>query len=89
MQRQVIRGRSTARPQVRPAAAAARGGRTAPLQCLRGVVPERKRVACPTARGAVAYSIVVVISVVVIAALIFAMDVVFTKAILALFGVEA
>ena len=89
MQRQEARGRTAARPQVRPAPAPARGSRTPPLQFLREVVAELKKVAWPTRQEVVAYSIVVVISVVVIAALIFAMDFVFTKAILALFGVEA
>jgi preprotein translocase subunit SecE len=45
-------------------------------------------VAWPTRQEVAAYSVVVLVSVIVIAAIIFVMDFVFTKAVLALFGVE-
>ncbi len=79
------------RPAVKAASAAAQRGRskrTPPLQFFREVIAELKKVAWPTRQEVVAYSVVVLVSVVVIAAIIFAMDFVFTKAVLALFGVE-
>jgi preprotein translocase subunit SecE len=52
------------------------------------VVAELRKVAWPTREEVIAYSMVVLVSVFVIAAVIFGMDFVFTKAVLALFGVE-
>jgi preprotein translocase subunit SecE len=77
----------------RPVAAKAAGAptkreRTKPRQFVREVVAELQRVNWPTRQEVVAYSIVVLVSVVVIAALISAMDFVFTRAVLALFGIE-
>ncbi|HEX2049275.1 MAG TPA: preprotein translocase subunit SecE [Actinomycetota bacterium] len=75
------------RPVVKPAPTAKRE-RTKPRDFVKEVVAELKKVAWPTRQEVVAYSIVVVVATVVIAAVIFAMDYVFTKAVLALFGVE-
>lgn len=62
--------------------------RTKPRQFFKEVVAELKKVAWPTRKEVVAYTIVVLVSVVVITTLIFGMDFVFTRAILALFGVD-
>ena len=77
----------------RPVASKAPGApakreRTKPRQFVREVIGELQRVNWPTRQEVVAYSIVVLVSVVVIATLISAMDFVFTKAVLALFGIE-
>ncbi len=62
--------------------------RTKPTQFTREVVAELKKVAWPTRQEVIAYSTVVLISIIVIGALIFGMDFVFAKAVLALYGVE-
>ena len=74
--------------QVKPTAAPQKKERTKPRDFVREVIAEMKKVAWPSRTEVFAYSIVVLISVVIIAALIFGMDFVFTKAVLALFGVE-
>lgn len=76
------------RPQVKGPGAPQRRERAKPGQFIREVAAELQKVAWPTRHEVVSYSVVVLVSVVVIAALIFVMDYVFTKAILALFGVE-
>ncbi|MBK5227449.1 MAG: preprotein translocase subunit SecE [Actinobacteria bacterium] len=75
-------------PQVKPQGAPGKRVRTKPLQFIKEVIAELKKVAWPTRQEVVAYSIVVIVATVVIATLIFGMDFVFTKAVLALFGVE-
>jgi preprotein translocase subunit SecE len=83
MQKQEAQKSRSPRPQVKPV-----GAPTKQLQFFKEVMAELRKVAWPTRQEVVAYSIVVLVSVVVIAAIIFAMDYVFTKAVLALFGVE-
>jgi preprotein translocase subunit SecE len=72
----------------RPQQAAARppkGERTSPIEFLREVRGELRRVAWPS-RGEVAnYSAIVLLTLVVLIALIFALDFVFAKAVLFLF----
>ncbi|MEA2497920.1 MAG: preprotein translocase subunit SecE [Actinomycetota bacterium] len=75
-------------PRQAAVAAANKRERTKPRQFVREVVAELKKVAWPTRQEVVAYSIVVLVSVVVIGAVIFAMDYVFTRAVLALYGVQ-
>ena len=76
-------------PTTRPAPGApTKKERTGPRQFLREVVAELRKVDWPNRQEVVAYSTVVLVSVVVIATLIFGMDFVFTKAVLALFGVD-
>ncbi len=74
------------RPPVR--APAQKRERTKPRQFFKEVVAELRKVAWPSRQEVFSYSLVVLVSSVVIAALIFGMDYVFTKAILTLFGVE-
>ena len=88
MKREEQRKAATPRPQPRPAGPAARRERTRPRDFLREVVAELRKVAWPTRQEVAAYSLVVLVSVVVIAAVIFVMDFVFTKAVLTLFGVD-
>lgn len=75
-------------PQRPTPGAAGKKERTKPRQFFKEVIAELKKVAWPTRQEVVAYTIVVLVSVIVIASLIFGMDFVFTKAILALFGVD-
>ena len=70
------------------AAPAAKRQRTKPRQFVKEVVAELRKVAWPTRQEVVAYSIVVLVGSVVIAAMVFGMDYVFTKGVLKLFGVE-
>jgi preprotein translocase subunit SecE len=88
MKREEQRKAAAPRPQPRPAGPAARRERTRPRDFFREVVAELRKVAWPTRQEVAAYSLVVLVSVVVIAAVIFVMDFVFTKAVLTLFGVE-
>jgi len=88
MKKQEQQKKAAPRPQVRPTANPTKKERTSPMQFLREVVAELKKVAWPTRKEVVAYSTVVVVAVTVVAALIFGMDFVFTKAVLGLFGVE-
>ncbi len=87
MKRDQQRKAAAPRPQVK-AAAAAKKERTKPRQFVKEVVAELQKVAWPTRQEVVGYSIVVLVSSIVIAALIFAMDYMFTRAVLALFGVD-
>ena len=80
--------RAAPRPQVKPTPAPAKKERTSPRQFIREVVAEMRKVAWPSRQEVVAYSIVVLISSIVIAALVFGMDYVFARAVYALFGVD-
>jgi preprotein translocase subunit SecE len=88
MKKEQQRKAAAPRPQVKPSGAPAKRERTKPRQFVKEVVAELQKVAWPTRQEVVSYSVVVVVSVIVIAALIFVMDFFFTKAVLALFGVE-
>ena len=74
--------------QVKPASAPQKKERTKPRDFIREVFAELKKVAWPSRTEVFAYSIVVLISVIIIAAIIFGMDFVFAKAVLSLFGVD-
>lgn len=88
MQKQEAKRRAAPRPQVKPTPAPQRRERTSPPEFFKEVVAELKKVAWPTRQEVVAYTIVVLVSTIVIAALIFGMDFVFARAIFSLFGVE-
>ncbi|HYI45476.1 MAG TPA: preprotein translocase subunit SecE [Actinomycetota bacterium] len=62
--------------------------RTKPVQFVREVVGELQKVAWPSRKEVWAYSLVVLVSSVVIAALIFGMDYVFTKGVLSLYDIQ-
>jgi preprotein translocase subunit SecE len=87
MKKEQQRRATAPRPQVKAAGTPTRE-RTRPRQFIREVIAELQKVAWPSRQEVVSYSVVVLVSVVVIAAIIFVMDYVFTKAVLALFGVE-
>jgi preprotein translocase subunit SecE len=80
--------KKAAGPPRPPSAAPGKRERTKPRQFFKEVIAELRKVAWPTRQEVVAYTIVVLVAVIVIATVIFGMDFVFTKAILALFGVE-
>ena len=88
MKKEEERKKAAPRPAVKPPTAATKKERTKPMQFFREVMAELKKVAWPTRQEVVAYSTVVLVASIVVAAVIFAMDFVFTKAILALYGVE-
>jgi len=62
-----------------------RKGRTPARQFLKEVRQELKKVAWPTRRELVGYTIVVLVAVVFLTALVFAMDLTFSKAVLKVF----
>lgn len=62
--------------------------RTKPREFVKEVIGELKKVAWPTRKEVVAYSTVVFVSVIVIAAIIFGMDYVFAKGVLFLYDIE-
>jgi preprotein translocase subunit SecE len=88
MKKEQQRKSAAPRPQVKPTSAPTRKERTRPAQFIREVVAELQKVAWPTRQEVASYSVVVLVSVIVIAAIIFVMDYAFTKAVLALFGVD-
>ncbi|HZA41184.1 MAG TPA: preprotein translocase subunit SecE [Actinomycetota bacterium] len=85
--RQQAQRAAAPRPPVK-SQAPAKKERTRPVQFIREVIAELKKVAWPSRQETVAYSIVVLVSTIIIAAIIFGMDFVFAKSILALFGVD-
>lgn len=88
MKKEEDRKKAAPRPAVKAPGAPTKKERTKPGQFFKEVVAELKKVAWPTRPEVVAYSIVVLVSSIVVAALIFGMDFVFTRAVLALYGVE-
>ena len=88
MKKQEQQKKPPTRPSPKAAGAPTKRERTKPRQFIKEVIGELRKVAWPTRQEVVAYSIVVLVSVVVIATIIFGMDYVFTKAILALFGID-
>ena len=88
MKKQQERKTTAPRPTPKAAAAAGKKERTKPRQFVKEVVAELQKVAWPTRQEVFSYSLVVLVSSIVIAALVFGMDFVFTKAILSLFGIE-
>ena len=63
--------------------------RTKPSQFVKEVVAELGKVAWPSRQEVFSYSMVVLVSSVFIAAVIFGMDFVFTKGVLSLFGIDS
>ena len=86
MKKEEERKKGAPRPTVKPPTQ--KRERTKPLQFFKEVIAELRKVAWPSRKEVFSYSVVVIVSCVVIAALIFGMDFVFTKAILSLFGIE-
>ena len=88
MKKEEERKKDAPRVPAKAPGAATKKERTKPTQFMREVVAELKKVNWPSRPEVVAYSTVVLVASVVVAAIIFAMDFVFTKAVLALYGVE-
>lgn len=89
MKKEEARKASAPRPQAKAPGVPTKKERTSPRQFFKEVVGELQKVAWPSRQEVVAYSIVVIVSVIVIASLIFGLDFIFTKAVLALFGVDS
>ena len=88
MKKEEERKKAAPRPTVKPTGDPAKKERTKPGQFFKEVIAELRKVNWPTRPEVVAYSTVVLVASIVVAALIFAMDYVFTKAVLALYGVD-
>jgi preprotein translocase subunit SecE len=88
MKKQEQQKKPPTRPSPKAAGAPTKRERTKPRQFVKEVIGELKKVAWPTRQEVIAYSIVVLVAVVVVTTIIFGMDYVFTKAILALFGID-
>jgi preprotein translocase subunit SecE len=88
MQKQKATGpdRLEAMRQRRAAAPAERKKRTPARQFLKEVRAELRKVAWPTRQEMVAYTIVVLVAVVILTSLVFVMDLAFAKGILRIFG---
>ena len=85
MKKDEERKRSAPRPVKQPGAPRER---TKPLQFFREVIAELQKVAWPSRQEVGAYSLVVLVSAIVIAAIVFGMDYVFTKGILSLYDIQ-
>ena len=88
MKKQEQQKKPPTRPAPKAAGAATKRERTKPRQFVKEVIGELRKVAWPTRQEVIAYSIVVLVAVVVVTTIIFGMDYVFTKAILTLFGID-
>lgn len=88
MKKQEQKKKSAPRPTPKATGASTARQRTKPRQFVREVVGELQKVAWPTRQEVISYSIVVLVSSIVIAAIIFVLDYAFTKAVLTLFGIE-
>ncbi len=87
-QRQESQRRVAPRPQPRQPGAPGTRSRTKPRQFLKEVVAELRKVAWPNRDELTAYTLVVLVSVLIITAVIWVMDWVFSKAIVALYGMH-
>lgn len=88
MKKQEQQKKAAPRPTPRAPGTTQKKQRTKPRQFVREVVGELQKVNWPTRQEVASYSLVVLVASIVIAAIIFALDYAFTKAILALFGIE-
>jgi preprotein translocase subunit SecE len=87
-QKQEAQRRAQPRPQPKPPGAPGSRARTGPRQFLKEVVAELRKVAWPNREEVTAYTLVVLVSVIVIAAVIWVLDWVFSKAVVALYGIH-
>lgn len=88
MAKEEARKKAGPRPAPKAPGAPTKRERTKPRVFVKEVMAELRKVAWPTRQEVVAYSIVVLVTSVVVAAMIFGMDYVFLKAVLELFGVS-
>ena len=87
-QKQEAQRKAQPRPQPKTPGQPGRKPRSGPRQFLREVVAELGKVHWPNREELTAYTMVVIAAVIVIGALIYAMDWVFSKAIVALYGIH-
>ena len=87
-QKQEAQRRAQPRPQPKPPGAPGSRARTGPRQFLKEVGAELRKVAWPNREEVTAYTLVVLVSVIVIAAVIWVLDWVFSKAVVALYGIH-
>lgn len=87
-QKQEAQRKAQPRPQPKTQSAPGRRPRTSPGQFLREVWGELSKVHWPNREELTAYTMVVIVAVIVIGAVIYAMDWVFSKAIVALYGIH-
>lgn len=73
----------------RQRAVAEKRKRTPPVQFLREVRAELRKVAWPTRTELLSYTVVVLVAVVVLTSLVFGLDLSFSKAVLQIFGPDA
>jgi len=78
--------RAQALASTKRAAAQEKRKRTPPRQFLREVRQELRKVNWPTRQELVAYTVVVLVSVIVLTSFVFGLDFVFSKAIIKIFG---
>jgi preprotein translocase subunit SecE len=89
MQRQKATGQDRVEAmRQRRAVITERKRRTPPREFLKQVRGELKRVNWPTRKEMVAYTVVVLVAVVVLTSMVFGLDLSFSKAILRIFGVD-
>ncbi|MEA2434282.1 MAG: preprotein translocase subunit SecE [Actinomycetota bacterium] len=88
MKKDEERKKAGGRPAVKAPGAPTKKERTKPGQFFKEVLAELRKVAWPTRQEVIAYSMVVLVSTIVVGAIIFGMDYIFTQAVLALFGVN-
>ena len=79
---------TVSRPSPKATGAQAKKQRTKPRQFVKEVIAELQKVNWPTRSEVVSYSVVVLVASIVIAAIIFVMDLIFTRAVLSLFGID-
>ncbi|MGH2756942.1 MAG: preprotein translocase subunit SecE [Actinomycetota bacterium] len=88
MAKQEAQKKAAPRPAPKAPGTPTKRERTKPRAFVKEVIAELRKVAWPTRQEVVAYSMVVLVSVIVIAAVIFGLDYVFSRAVLELFGVN-
>jgi len=88
MAKQEAQKKAAPRPAVKPPGAPTKRERTKMRVFVKEVIAELRKVAWPTRPEVVAYSVVVLVSAIVVAAIIFGLDYVFSRAVLELFGVN-
>ncbi|MDQ3645954.1 MAG: preprotein translocase subunit SecE [Actinomycetota bacterium] len=88
MKKQEEQKKAPARPTAKAPGSPTKRERTKPREFIKEVGQELRKVAWPTRQEVVGYSLVVLVSSIVIAALIFVMDLLFTEGVLFLFDIE-
>jgi preprotein translocase subunit SecE len=86
MQKQKATGQDRLEAMRQRRAVSAERKRTPPRQFVKEVALELKKVNWPTREEMIAYTVVVLVAVVVLTSLVFAMDLGFSKAVLKIFG---